>query len=126
MRARRFEFGAGRMDGRHSNDETRPDAIIQLGLAFWGSKALLSAVELGLFTALGEAGPADVDEIARRIGLNRRSARDFLDALVALKMLDRHEGRYANTPTTARYLDRNKRAYLGGFLEMANARLYPF
>jgi hypothetical protein len=36
--------------------EPAPDAILQLGLAFWGSKSLLSAVELGLFTELAK-GP---------------------------------------------------------------------
>ena len=35
--------------------EVTPDAILQLGLSFWGSKALLSAVELGVFSELGEA-----------------------------------------------------------------------
>ena len=33
-----------------TNEQTTPDAIMRLGLAFWGSKALLSAVELDLFT----------------------------------------------------------------------------
>src|SRR3954452_12886771 len=103
-----------------------PAPILGLGLAFWGSKTLLSAVELGVFTALAEAGPSDLAAVASRVGLHARSARDFLDALVALKMLDRHEGRYANTPSSACYLDRHKPTYLGGFLEMANARLYPF
>ena len=115
-----------RMHTEDAPDEIRPDAIIQLGLAFWGSKTLLSAVELGLFTALSEAGPTELDGIAGRIGRHPRCARDFLDALVALKMLDRQEGRYANVPSTARYLDRNQTSYLGGFLEMANTRLYPF
>src|SRR4051812_23234377 len=114
------------MHGQHSDDEIRPDPIIQLGLAFWGSKTLLSAVELGVFTALGETGPSELDGIAGRIGLHPRSARDFLDALVALKILARQEGRYANTPSTARSWAGNNPPYLGGFLELANPRLYPF
>src|SRR4029450_2243369 len=36
------------------HDDPTPDALLQLGLAFWGSKALLTAVHLGLFTALAE------------------------------------------------------------------------
>jgi hypothetical protein len=52
--------------------------------------------------------------------------RDFFDALVALRMLERRGDRYANTPETDLYLDRNKPSYVGGILEMANARLYPF
>jgi hypothetical protein len=103
-----------------------PDRIMQLGLGFWGSKTLLSAVELGVFTELAK-GPLDGDQLRQRMGLHPRSARDFFDALVALGMLARNaDGRYANTPETEQFLDRNKPAYLGGILEMANARLYRF
>ena len=104
-----------------------PDAILQLGLGFWGSKALLSAVELGLFTMLEEAGPQEAVAIGARCGLHPRALRDFLDALVALRMLGRDaEGRYANTPEGAAFLVRGRPGYVGGLLEMANARLYPF
>src|SRR3546814_519993 len=41
-------------------------------------------------------------------------------------MLDRRDGRYANTAATDFYLDRNKPSYIGGILEMANARLFGF
>jgi precorrin-6B methylase 2 len=61
-----------------------------------------------------------------QLGLHPRSARDFFDALVALGMLKRTGTRYANTPDTALFLDRNKSSYVGGILEMANARLYHF
>jgi len=102
-----------------------PDAIMQLGLAFWGSKTLLSAVELGLFTVLGD-GPLDADALTSRLKLHPRSVRDFLDALVSLGQLERNDGFYANTPAGALFLDRRKPTYVGGMLEMANARLYPF
>ena len=62
-----------------------PDAIMQLGIEFWGSKTLLSAVELRVFGVLSEAGPLDVEELRERLGLHPRSARDFFDALVALR-----------------------------------------
>ncbi|MDO9197391.1 methyltransferase [Rhodoferax sp.] len=102
-----------------------PDAILQLGSAFWASKTLLSAVELGVFTALGD-GPLERSVLADRCGLHPRSAEDFLDALVALGMLARDGARYANTPETDLFLDRKKPAYVGGLLEMFNARLYGF
>ena len=108
-----------------SEPQVTPDAIMQLGLGFWGSKALLSAVELGLFSELA-AGPLDGDALRERLGLHERSATDFLDALVALGMLEREDGRYSNTPATEVFLDRAKPSYVGGILEMANARLYPF
>lgn len=106
--------------------EVTPAAIMQLGMAFWGSKALLSAVELGIFSELASAGALDGDTLRKRLGLHPRSSRDFLDALVALGMLEREDGRYANTPATGLFLDRAKSSYVGGMLEMANARLYGF
>lgn len=102
-----------------------PAKIMQLGVGFWGSKALLSAIELGLFTVLAR-GPRDAETLRLQLGLHPRSARDFFDALVALGMLTRTGARYANTPETALFLDRNKSSYVGGILEMANARLYRF
>lgn len=105
--------------------EPAPDRILQLGFAFWGSKTLLSAIELGVFTELAK-GPADSATLTARLGLHPRSTRDFLDALVALGMLNRDGAQYGNTAETALYLDRGKSTYLGGMLEMANARLYPF
>ncbi|NUP98442.1 MAG: methyltransferase [Armatimonadetes bacterium] len=103
--------------------EPSPDALMQLGLGFWGSKTMLSAVELGVFSALAE-GPAEAGELAARLGVHPRAARDFFDTLVALKLLDRSDGRYRNSPATDLYLDRRKPSYLGGLLEMANSRLY--
>jgi hypothetical protein len=102
-----------------------PEGILSLGLGFWGSKTLLSAVELGVFTALTD-GPLAGAELADRLDLHPRSWRDFLDALVSLGMLARDDGGYCNTPETALFLDRSKPSYIGGMLEMANARLYPF
>jgi hypothetical protein len=102
-----------------------PDQIIRLGFGFWGSKTLLSAVELGLFTELAK-GPLDAQTLTKRLQLHPRSARDFFDALVALGMLKRTGTRYTNTPETAKFLDRTKPSYIGGMLEMSNARLYRF
>lgn len=105
--------------------EVTPDAIMQLGFGYWGSKTLLSAVELGLFTELAN-GPLSADDIQIRLNLHERSVRDFLDALVALGMLKRERGTYGNTPATDLYLDRAKPTYMGGMLEMMSARLYRF
>jgi len=99
--------------------------ILQIGLGFWPAKTLLSAVELGLFTEL--AGHAQgLESLQRSLALHPRSARDFLDALVALGFLERHDGLYSNTPAADFYLDKAKPSYIGGMLEMANQRLYPF
>jgi hypothetical protein len=107
------------------DQQVTPEPILQLGLAFWGSKTLLSAVELGLFTRLAK-GPGDAKTVAMELELHPRGVRDFLDALVSLGMLERVGDEYRNSAATDLFLDRNKPSYVGGILEMANARLYPF
>lgn len=102
-----------------------PDRILQTGLAFWDAKTLLSAVEMELFTELAKH-PADLKTLQGRLGLHPRGARDFLDALVALGFLQRINGVYHNAPETDLFLDKAKPSYIGGMLEMANHRLYPF
>jgi O-methyltransferase/methyltransferase family protein len=102
-----------------------PEKILQTGLAFWASKTLLSAIEMGVFTELAR-GPEGFDALAGRLGLHPRGARDFFDSLVALGFLQRSNGCYSNTPETDLFLDRHKPSYVGGILEMANHRLYPF
>ncbi len=102
-----------------------PEKILQTGLAFWASKTLLSAIEMGVFTELSQ-GPESFDSLSERLGLHPRSACDFLDALVALGFLERNADLYANTPETDLFLDRKKPSYVGGILEMANSRLYPY
>lgn len=101
-----------------------PDQILQIGLGFWASKTLLSAVEMEVFTELAKH-PENLDTLSGRIGLHPRSAQDFLDALVALGLLERHNGVYSNTPSTDLFLDKHKSSYIGGIFEMANKRLYP-
>ncbi|MBY6239923.1 methyltransferase [Methylosinus sp. Sm6] len=104
-------------------DQLSPEKILRLGLGFWSSKTLLSAVELGLFTALAEA-PADSEALRGRLGLHPRSARDFFDALVALGLLEREDGVYRNSKEAEFFLDRAKPSYVGQILEMSNARLF--
>ncbi len=105
--------------------ELRPDHIMQVGMGFWASKVLLSAVEMGVFTELAQ-GPRQFESLASRLGLHPRSSHDFLDALVALGLLKRSQDLYSNTYETDLFLDRRKPTYIGGVLEMANARLYGF
>jgi SAM-dependent methyltransferase len=109
----------------NTQPDPKRDHIMQIGLGFWASKVLLSAVEMGVFTELAK-GPEEFSALAGRLGLHPRSARDFLDALMALGFLHRSNGSYSNTPDTDFFLDRNKPTYIGGGLEMANARLYGF
>jgi precorrin-6B methylase 2 len=100
-----------------------PDRILQLGTGFFAAKTVLSAAELGLFTELAR-GPLDAETLRTRLGLHPRSARDFFDALVALKLLERQAGKYSNSPEADLFLDRAKPTYVGGLLEMCSVRLF--
>jgi hypothetical protein len=86
-------------------DELQPDHILQVGLGFWASKTLLSAIEMEVFRELAKH-PEDLETLQGRLGLHQRSARDFFDALVALKFLERRDGRYYNTPSMDFFLDK--------------------
>ena len=106
-----------------------PSHIMQVGLGFWASKTLLTAVKLELFTKLAFR-PLTAKEIKYEICLNERGLYDFLDSLVALGFLQRSgiksSAVYSNSADTSLFLDKNKLSYIGGILEMANNRLYPF
>jgi len=106
-----------------------PSKIMQIGMGFWASKTLLTAVNMGLFTHLAD-GALSGREIQNNLGLHNRSLFDFLDALVALGFLDRtglkENAAYSNSDDSDLFLDKNKLSYIGGMLEMSNNRLYPF
>src|SRR4051812_50172732 len=99
-----------------------PEPITQVGMGFWASKTLLSAIEMELFTQLAEH-PQDLDTLRARAGLHRRSARDFFDALVALGFLERNGGGYPDTPHSDAVLDKRKTSYFGGVVRSGEARL---
>ncbi|MCO4821068.1 MAG: hypothetical protein KC469_03305 [Flavobacteriaceae bacterium] len=106
-----------------------PNQIMQVGMGFWASKTLLTAVNMSLFTGLA-GKELSAQSIKSNLGLHQRGLYDFLDTLVALGFLNRtgikENAMYANTDETNLFLDKNKPTYIGGILEMANNRLYPF
>jgi precorrin-6B methylase 2 len=114
---------------QNEKNQVSPDKIMQIGMGFWASKTLLTAVNMGLFTQLAHNAMSG-NEIRKALGLNERSLYDFLDTLVALGFLSRtglkKSAIYSNATDTGLFLDKNKLSYIGGMLEMANNRLYPF
>lgn len=109
------------------NDALSPARVLQTGLAFRSSKVLLSAAGFGLFSTLA-GQPMTADAIGKALGLHPHSLRDFLDALVALEFLVREgdgaDAVYGNSEESAVFLDKRSPDYIGGILEMCNARLY--
>jgi SAM-dependent methyltransferase len=101
-----------------------PAGIIRLANSFCDAKALLTAVEVGLFSTLRD-GPASEEQIRQNLGLHGRGLNDWLSLLVELDLLDKDDGLYRNAPGAARYLVRGQESYIGGFLERSNRNLYP-
>ncbi len=107
-----------------------PSSILQVGFGFFGSKVLLSAIELELFTKLGSQS-LTAKQLGDQLGLHPRAHFDFFDALTSLGFLVREgtgeTATYRNSAATSFHLDKNKPdQYVGGIMEMANARLYRF
>ncbi|MCF6470012.1 methyltransferase domain-containing protein [Nonomuraea sp. MG754425] len=105
-------------------DVTTPTGLIRLCNAFCESKALLTAVELDLFTELHD-NPATEEEIRTRLGLHGRGLNDFLLLLTALGLLERQGDTFRNAPGAEQYLVREQPTYIGGFMRRANDNLYP-
>jgi predicted O-methyltransferase YrrM len=112
-----------------TNSPLDPGPILQTAFSFWSSKVLLTAVEFGVFTQLGQRRVTG-EELGGELGLHSRGISDFFDALVAMRFLGREgngpAAKYFNTPEGALFLDRNSPRYVGGILVMLNARLFKF
>jgi (2Fe-2S) ferredoxin/predicted O-methyltransferase YrrM len=78
-----------------------PDDLQQRIRAFQESRVILTALELDLFTAVGEGATAP--QLAGKIGANARAAEMLMNALVALGLLAKQDGTFRNTPVSARY-----------------------
>jgi hypothetical protein len=112
-----------------SDPQLNPGSILQTAFGFWSSKVLLTAVEFGVFTKLGQRQMKGA-ELGKELGLHPRGISDFFDALVAMKFLGREgdgpSAKYFNTPEGALYLDQTSPCYVGGWLVMLNARLFKY
>lgn len=104
-------------------DRPAPDRLFDVGLGFLGSKAVATAVEFGVFETLADDS-LPLDDLAGECGVHDRGAADFFDALVALDVLEREDGRYRNSPAAARYLDPHEGPYVGDFLAFAGSGIY--
>jgi hypothetical protein len=101
-----------------------PQKILEMGMGFWSSRIVLTAVEFGVFTELA-GGPRSAEELIGRFGWHPRAAGAFLDALVGMGLLRRDRaGLYSNSREASLFLDRAKPSYLGGLMELSSRRLY--
>src|SRR5688572_11587374 len=83
--------------------DVTPDPIMQVATGFMAAKCLFVANEVGLFPALAE-GPSTLEALAQQLSLARDTTRILVDAMVALRFVERHGDQYHNGPVAAAYL----------------------
>jgi ubiquinone/menaquinone biosynthesis C-methylase UbiE len=93
-----------------------PELFFQTVNSYQRTAAVKAAIELDVFTAIGE-GNAAASEIAARCEASERGARILCDYLVIAGLLAKESGRYRLTHDSALFLDRRSPAYMGGTLE---------
>jgi (2Fe-2S) ferredoxin len=79
-----------------------PDDLNETIRGFMRSRVVLTALELDVFTAVAKNG--SFQELARKIGADPRATEMLLNALVSLKLLEKKDGLFFNTPASARFL----------------------
>jgi len=114
---------------QQNEEQLNPSKIMQIGMGFWASKVVLSAVKFKLFTLVaGTQKRAKEIKESLKFGTTDRHVYDWLDTLVSLGFLKREglldTAKYSNAPDTEFFLDEKKPSYMGGILLMANNRLY--
>lgn len=96
-----------------------PDDLNEMARAFMPSRALLTALELDVFTAIADG--ASSEQVARKIGAERRATEMLLNALVSLKLLEKRERTFFNTAASTRFFAEGSRdTARGGLLHTAN------
>lgn len=90
-----------------------PQLFFETMNAYQRSAALKTAIELDLFTAIGE-GARSAEAIALRCQASVRGVRMLADFLVAIGFLTKQGGQYGLTPDAAVFLNRHSPAYVGG------------
>jgi len=86
--------------------------LIRLSGDYWQICTLHAAVRLHIFTAIG-AGTLSAPEVAERIGGNRRSVSMLLNALSAMRLLEKKGESYSNTEASQRFLSKESSDYIG-------------
>jgi (2Fe-2S) ferredoxin/predicted O-methyltransferase YrrM len=96
-----------------------PEELDNLIRGYWPSRVMLTALELDLFTAVGDG--ASAEDVAGRLKTSARSTEMLLNAVASLQLLQKSGGKFQNTPASARYFAQpSKDNARGGLLHMAN------
>ena len=112
-------------DPAASRPDLSPVPLMQLSTGFWAFKTLAAADELDLFTRLSGTAGITGGELAEALGIHPRPAEMLLTGCAALGLLEKDGSCYRNSPLAEEFLVRGKPYYFGGWVKMADKRLYP-
>ena len=97
------------------------DIVFDKLFAYQQTAALKAAIDLEVFTAIDE-GARTPDAIAARTKSSERGIRILCDFLTTVDLIEKSDGLYALTPTSAAFLSKRSQMYLG---TMANFLVLP-
>lgn len=92
-----------------------PESLNAMSRSFWNSAILRAGIKLNIFSIL-EHNPRSHAELATSVRANSRFLQAFLDACVALRLLDNRDGKYQNSPATSNFLIKGKEQYVGDLI----------
>lgn len=101
-----------------------PSVVIDLIGAFRSSKAMFTAVRMGIFDEL-ERQPARASELAAKLGANAEALDRLLDLCAALGLLAKQDSVYRNQPAASEYLCTEGPHSLRGYILYSDDALYP-
>jgi predicted transcriptional regulator len=107
------------LEGRGVSRELSLAEIFQLGY-YWETKILLTAVRLDVFSAL-DGKRKTLSEVADRIGAHAQTLGLLVNALVAMRLLEKDGDSYGNSTAAATHLVRNSGQYIGHLLLLHDA-----
>lgn len=93
-----------------------PERFFNTVNAYQQTESMRAALDLGIFTAIGE-GNVTVPAIAQRVKASERGVRILCDYLTILTFLKKDDGRYSLAPDAALFLDQNSPAYAGTVMD---------
>lgn len=108
-----------------------PITIREIAIGFQKSRVVLTAFELGLFTALDDGSKSShqrsrstalrarsksSSQVAKALRTDERATDRLMNALCAIGLLRKTRGRFSNTPAAQRYLVKGKPEYMAGLM----------
>jgi hypothetical protein len=89
-----------------------PGDLLEISGFYWKTAVLHAAVKMDVFTTIGD-GQLAASEISSQLNAAQRGMERLLDALVAMELLVKVDGTYANSPSGQTFLSKNSAQYIG-------------